>query len=159
MRRFIQWLFPAVTGMALFAACTREIDSPMDIEPVDKSEKPLVEVRFKASNPSSPGTKTSMEATSSGYVPTWNVGDKIGATSLVFEEIENEWGYTNLLSRVYPFETAEGGSTATFTGKLMADNTYHFFYPTQFRVALMEGGGEMELNAVIPGDEIGRAHV
>ena len=152
MKSIIHLMLTSMAGVALLVACTKEIDSQVNLEPEDKSDKPLVEVRFQASNPNSEGTKTSMSATDGGYVLSWNAGDKIGATSLVFEEVEDEWGGLVPYTEVYPFETAEGGSTATFTGKLMADNTYHFFYPTQFRVPSMEGGGEMELNAAIPGD-------
>lgn len=150
MRRYFR-LLQIMAGVVLLVACTREIFTPTDLQPVDKSEKPLVEIRFKASNPNSPGTRTSMEATADGYLPKWNAGDRIGATSLVFEEVENEWGYTDLISEVFPFETAEGGSSATFTGRLMADNTYHFFYPAQYRLSQMEGGW-IEVSAASPGD-------
>ena len=153
MKHVFHFLLPAMAGVALLVACAKEIDSPVTLEPEEKSDKPLVEVRFKASNPNSPGTRTSMSETAEGYVPTWNAGDKIGATSLVFEEVEDEWGYEELLSTVYPFETAEGGYSATFSGKLQADNTYHFFYPAQYRSPYMEeGGGWVDVSVADSGD-------
>ena len=152
MKHVFHFLLPAMAGAALLVACAKEIDSPVTLEPEVKPDKPLVEVRFRASNPNSQGTRTSMSETADGYVPTWNAGDKIGATSLVFEEVEDEWGYTELLSTVYPFETAEGGTSATFTGKLQADNTYHFFYPAQYRSPYMEEGGWVDVSAAVPGD-------
>ena len=153
MKHVFHFLLPAMAGVALLVACAKEIDSPVTLEPEEKSDKPLVEVRFKASNPNSPGTRTSMSETVEGYVPTWNAGDKIGATSLVFEEVEDEWGYEELLSTVYPFETAEGGYSATFSGKLQADNTYHFFYPAQYRSPYMEeGGGWVDVSVADSGD-------
>ena len=153
MKHVFHFLLPAMAGVALLVACAKEIDSPVTLEPEEKSDKPLVEVRFKASNPNSPGTRTSMSETAEGYVPTWNAGDKIGATSLVFEEVEDEWGYEELLSTVYPFETVEGGYSATFSGKLQADNTYHFFYPAQYRSPYMEeGGGWVDVSVADSGD-------
>ena len=153
MKNLIHLLLPAMAGAALLVACAKEIDSPVTLEPEVEPDKPLVEVRFRASNPNSPGTRTSMSETTDGYVPTWNAGDKIGATSLVFEEVENEWGGTEQFTEVYPFETAEGGPSATFTGRLMADNTYHFFYPTQYRIPYMEEGEDWgEVSVAVPGD-------
>lgn len=153
MKHVFHFLLPAMAGVVLLVACAKEIDSPVTLEPEEKSDKPLVEVRFKASNPNSPGSRTSMVATDNGYVPTWNAGDKIGATNLVFEEIEDDWGYPQPFTEVYPFETEEGGPSANFTGRLMADHTYHFFYPAQYRISPMEGGGGewVDLNAAIPG--------
>ena len=84
-----------------------------------------------------------MEATAEGYALSWNPGDKIGATSLIYEDVEDEWGYTSQLATLYPFETEVGGSTASFSGKLKAGESYHFFYPVQYRQPEMGmGGGE-----------------
>lgn len=142
MKKSFQLLLPAIAGFAILASCTAEQLDPI-VEQIPET-KPLVEVHFKAANPGGTATKTSMEATSDGYSLSWNPGDQIGVTSLNFEDKEDEWGYTFKQATMYPFITEEGGATASFSGKLQAGESYHFFYPIQFRYEQMgEGGGEM----------------
>lgn len=141
MKKTFKFLLFAIAGFVIIASCTAE-----QIEPaIEKTpeKKQLVEVHFKAANPGNPATKTSMEATSEGYSLTWDAGDMIGATSLVFEDVENQWGYTDRLATLYPFTTEDGGATASFSGKLQAGESYHFFYPAQFRYQRMWEGGEI----------------
>ena len=148
MKKTFQLLLTAIAGLALLASCS--IEQPDPVVEQTQENKQLVEVRFKAANPGGTATKTSMEATSDGYSLSWTPGDQIGVTSLIFEDTEDQWGYTFKQATLYPFITEEGGATASFSGKLQAGESYHFFYPIQFRYEQMgEGGGEM-LNSLRP---------